>query len=112
MTIPAPPNERSGHPAPDPQPRRMLDAGRRASDRFAPKFGGGGPRPRQPSSASTSAAVGNDGSAPSTVTACAPAALARRRLSGTDRPSASDAAKQPQNASPAAVVSTARTFSA
>jgi hypothetical protein len=69
-------------------------------------------RPGYVRSASTSADVGRDGSAPGTVTAWAPAAEARRSASSTERPAAIAAAKHPQNASPAAVVSTASTRSA
>src|SRR5581483_6584057 len=61
------------------------------------------------SRAATSAAVGSDGRAPGRVTARAPAARAGRAASRTVRPAARPATRAPQNASPAAVVSTAVT---
>jgi hypothetical protein len=53
--------------------------------------------------------VGIAGPAPSTVTAKAPAAFAKVRASSIVFPRASAVAKAPQNASPAAVVSTTLT---
>ena len=54
----------------------------------------------------TCSVVGNEGHAPRHLTATAPAALAQCSASDIVAPSASFAAKPPQNASPAAVAST------
>jgi len=75
-------------------------------DQPAPDPGSGSPEPTR---ASTSAAVGIDGTAPRRVVASAPLAQARRSAVSIGSPAASVAANAPQNASPAAVVSTAET---
>src|SRR5579875_2519225 len=59
---------------------------------------------------STAAAPGKLGSAPTTVVASAPAALALCPAETRSPPEQSQAARAPQNASPAAVVSTASTL--
>ena len=64
-------------------------------------------RSRARVSSSTSAAVGSDGCAPGREAAIAPAAQARRSASSRERPSRSETTRQAQNASPAAVPSTA-----
>src|SRR5262245_60769625 len=60
-------------------------------------------------SRSISSRRGSDGSAPSFVQASAPPAAPHTAASGTAFPAASAATKAPQNASPAAVVSTTGT---